>query len=167
MTRFGGEYFRILLGEEGCGFLQLMEQLPQERLLIAVGGVATLRRALTETIAYVQERKVFGNPLSSMQNTRFVLAQCQTLTTIAKTFVDDCVSRALRGELDNATSAMAKWWVTDTVCKVVDECLQLFGGYGYMNEYPIAVMYADQRVNRIYGGNNELMKELIARSMLN
>lgn len=155
-----------LLGEEGTGFRQLMEQLPQERLLIAVGGAATLQRALSETIAYAQERKVFGSPLSTMQNTRFVLAECQTLATLANTFVDECVGRALRGELDNATSAMAKWWVSDTVCKVVDACLQLFGGYGYMNEFPIARMYTDQRVNRIYGGNNELMKELIARAML-
>ena len=155
-----------LLGpEEGQGFRQLMEQLPQERLIIAVGGVATLERAIDETLAYVKQRKVFGQPLMQMQNTRFVLAECQTLATIAKSFVDDCVGRALRGELDNATAAMAKWWVSDTVCKVVDACLQLFGGYGYMNEYPIARLYADQRVGRIYGGSNEVMKELIARAM--
>jgi acyl-CoA dehydrogenase len=155
-----------LLGtEEGQGFRQLMEQLPQERLIIAVGGIATLQRAIHETLAYVKQRQVFGQPLMQMQNTRFVLAECQTLATVAKCFVDECVGRALRGELDNATSAMAKWWVSDTVGKVVDACLQLFGGYGYMNDYPIARLYADQRVGRIYGGSNEVMKELIARAM--
>jgi acyl-CoA dehydrogenase len=120
-----------------------------------VGGVATLERAVQETLAYVKERKVFGQPLMQMQNTRFVLAECQTLTAVAKSFVDDCVGRALRHELDNATAAMAKWWVSDTVCKVVDACLQLFG----------ARLYADQRVGRIYGGSNEVMKELIARAL--
>ena len=155
-----------LLGpEEGQGFRQLMEQLPQERLIIAVGGIATLQRAVEETLAYVKQRQVFGQPLMAMQNTRFVLAECQTLATIARSFVDECIGRALRGELDNATSAMAKWWVSDTVGKVVDACLQLFGGYGYMNDYPIARLYADQRVGRIYGGSNEVMKELIARAM--
>ena len=155
-----------LLGvDEGQGFRQLMEQLPQERLIIAVGGVATLQRAIDETLAYVKQRKVFGQPLMAMQNTRFVLAECQTLATVAGSFVDDCIGRALRGELDGAASAMAKWWVSDTVGKVVDACLQLFGGYGYMNEYPIARLYADQRVGRIYGGSNEVMKELIARAM--
>jgi len=155
-----------LLGtEEGQGFRQLMEQLPRERLIIAVGGVATLQRAIDETLAYVRQRQIFGKPLLEMQNTRFVLAECQTLATVAKSFVDDCIGRALRDELDLATAAMAKWWVTDTVGKVVDECLQLFGGYGYMNEYPIARIYADARVGRIYGGSNEVMKELIARAM--
>jgi acyl-CoA dehydrogenase len=155
-----------LLGvDEGQGFRQLMEQLPRERLIIAVGGVATLQRALAETLAHVRQRKVFGQALLQMQNTRFKLAECQTLATIANSFVDECIGRAIRDELDNATSAMAKWWVSETVGKVVDECLQLFGGYGYMNEYPIARLYADQRVGRIYGGSNEVMKELIARAM--
>ena len=155
-----------LLGtEEGRGFAQLMDQLPRERLLIAAGGVATLQRAVDHTLAYVMQRKVFGQTLMSMQNTRFKLAECQTLATIAKSFVDDCIVRALRDELDLPTSAMAKSWVTEAVGKVVDECLQLFGGYGYMNEYPIARMYADARVGRIYGGSNEVMKELIARSL--
>jgi acyl-CoA dehydrogenase len=155
-----------LLGpEEGQGFRQLMEQLPRERLIIAIGGVATLERAIDETLAYVLQRKVFGQPLMAMQNTRFVLAECQTLARVARCFVDDCISKALRDELDNATSAMAKWWVSDTVGRVVDQCLQLFGGYGYMNEYPIARLYADQRVGRIYGGSNEVMKELIARDL--
>jgi len=155
-----------LLGtEEGRAFAQLMDQLPRERLLIAAGGVATLQRAVDHTLAYVMERKVFGQTLMSMQNTRFKLAECQTLATVAKSFVDDCIARALRDELDLPTSAMAKSWVTEAVGKVVDECLQLHGGYGYMNEYPIARMYADARVGRIYGGSNEVMKELIARSM--
>ena len=155
-----------LLGpEEGQGFRQLMEQLPQERLLIAVGAAAALERAVDETLAYVKQRKVFGQALMQMQNTRFVLAECQTLAAVARSFVDDCVGRALRGELDNATAAMAKWWVTDAAGRVVDACLQLFGGYGYMNEYPIARLFADQRVGRIYGGSNEVMKELIARAM--
>ena len=155
-----------LLGtEEGRGFIQLMEQLPRERLIIAVGGVATLQRAVDETLAYVTQRKVFGQPLMALQNTRFKLAECQTLATVARSFVDDCIGRALRDELDLATAAMAKTFVTDAVCKVVDECLQLFGGYGYMNEYPIARMYADARVGRIYGGSNEVLKELIARAL--
>ena len=155
----------LLGAEEGQGFRQLMEQLPRERLIIAVGGVATLERALAETLAYVQQRKVFGQPLMQMQNTRFKLAECQTLASIARCYVDECIGRAIDGTLDNASSAMAKWWVSDTVGRVVDECLQLFGGYGYMNEYPIARLYADQRVGRIYGGSNEVMKELIARAM--
>ena len=155
-----------LLGtEEGRGFIQLMEQLPRERLIIAVGGVATLQRAIDETLAYVQQRQVFGQPLMAMQNTRFKLAECQTQATIARSFVDDCIARSLRNELDLATAAMAKSWVSEAVCKVVDECLQLHGGYGYMNEYPITRMYADARVGRIYGGSNEVMKELIARAM--
>ena len=155
-----------LLGvDEGQGFRQLMEQLPRERLIIAVGGISTLQRAIGETLAYVMQRKIFGQTLMQMQNTRFKLAECQTLATIARTFVDDCIGKAIREELDNPTSAMAKWWVSETVSKVVDECLQLFGGYGYMNEYPIARLYADQRVGRIYGGSNEVMKELIARQM--
>ena len=155
-----------LLGtEEGRGFIQLMEQLPRERLIIAVGGVATLQRAIDETLAYVQQRQIFGQPLMAMQNTRFKLAECQTQATIARSFVDDCIARSLRNELDLATAAMAKSWVSEAVCKVVDECLQLHGGYGYMNEYPITRMYADARVGRIYGGSNEVMKELIARAM--
>jgi acyl-CoA dehydrogenase len=156
---------QLLGAEEGRGFKQLMEQLPRERLIIAVGGVATLQRAVDVTLAYVQQRQVFGQPLMAMQNTRFKLAECQTLATIARSFVDDCIARALRDELDLATAAMAKSWVTEAVGKVVDECLQLHGGYGYMTEYAIARMYADARVGRIYGGSNEVMKELIARAM--
>ena len=155
----------LLGGEEGRGFAQLMQQLPRERLLIAVGTAATLQRAVDETVAYVNQRQVFGAPLMAMQNTRFKLAECQTQATIARSFVDDCIGRLMRGELDVPTAAMAKWWTTETLCRVVDECLQLHGGYGYMNEYPIARMYADARVGRIYGGANEVMKEIIARNL--
>ena len=155
-----------LLGtQEGRGFFQLMEELPRERLIIAAGGVATMQRAIQEALDYVKQRSIFGQTLMSMQNTRFKLAECQTSATIAESFVNDLVDRALRGELDLPTSAMAKFWVTEQVGKVVDECVQMFGGYGYMMEYPIARMYADQRVGRIYGGSNEVMKELIARAM--
>ncbi|HSV52976.1 MAG TPA: acyl-CoA dehydrogenase family protein [Burkholderiaceae bacterium] len=155
-----------LLGEtEGRGFAQLMEQLPRERLLIAVGAVASMRRALDETLRYVRERQVFGASLLALQNTRFKLAECETQYQVTRAFVDECIARLLAGELDVAAAAMAKWWATDTCCRVVDECLQLHGGYGFMNEYPIAVMYADVRVGRIYGGANEVMKELVARSM--
>lgn len=155
----------LLGGEEGKGFAQLMQQLPQERLLIAVGAVATMHRAIAETTAYVRQREVFGKPLMALQNTRFKLAECQTQATVARSFVDDCIARLLRGELDVPTAAMAKWWTTDTNCRIVDECLQLFGGYGYMTEYPIARLYADVRVSKIYGGANEVMKEIVARAM--
>lgn len=155
-----------LLGEEdGKGFAQLMQQLPQERLLIAVGAVATMHRAIGETTAYVRQREVFGKPLMAMQNTRFKLAECQTQATVARSFVDDCIGRLRRGELDVPTAAMAKWWTTQTLCQIVDECLQLHGGYGYMTEYPIARLYADVRISKIYGGANEVMKEIVARSM--
>jgi acyl-CoA dehydrogenase len=155
----------LLGAEEGRGFAQLMQQLPRERLLIAVGCAATMQRAVDETLAYVQQRQVFGEPLMAMQNTRFKLAECQTQATIGRSFVDDCIARLQRNELDVPTAAMAKWWTSDTLCRVVDECLQLHGGYGYMNEYPIARMYADARVGRIYGGANEVMKEIVARAM--
>ena len=155
-----------LLGEvEGKGFSQLMQQLPRERLLIAVGAVASMRRAIDETVKYVRERHVFGQPLMALQNTRFKLAECETQAQVARSFVDDCIARLSRGELDVPTAAMAKWWTTDTCCRIVDECLQLHGGYGFMNEYPIARLYTDVRVGRIYGGANEVMKEIIARSL--
>jgi acyl-CoA dehydrogenase len=155
-----------LLGdEEGKGFRQLMQQLPRERLLIAIGAAATMQRAVDETLAYVAQRKVFGEPLLAMQNTRFKLAECQTEATVAQAFVDQCITRQLDGTLDVPTAAMAKWSITHRLCQVIDECLQLHGGYGYMTEYPIARMYADARVLRILGGANEVMKELIARSM--
>lgn len=155
----------LLGGVEGQGFKQLMQQLPRERLLIAVGAVASMRRAIDETVAYAKTRKVFGQALIEMQNTRFKLAECETAATIAARFVDDCIERQLDGTLDLSTAAMAKWWTTQMNCQVIDECLQLHGGYGYMLEYPIARMYADARVGKIYGGSNEIMKEIIARGM--
>ncbi|MBV2156954.1 acyl-CoA dehydrogenase [Achromobacter denitrificans] len=155
----------LLGGVEGRGFTQLMQQLPRERLLIAVGAVATMRRAIDETVAYARTRQVFGQALIELQNTRFKLAECETVATIAARFVDDCIQRQLDGTLDLSTAAMAKWWATQMNCQVIDECLQLHGGYGYMLEYPIARMYADARVGKIYGGSNEIMKEIIARGM--
>lgn len=155
----------LLGGVEGRGFTQLMQQLPRERLLIAVGAVATMRRAIDETVAYARTRQVFGQALIDLQNTRFKLAECETVATIAARFVDDCIQRQLDGALDLSTAAMAKWWATQMNCQVIDECLQLHGGYGYMLEYPIARMYADARVGKIYGGSNEIMKEIIARGM--
>jgi len=155
----------LLGAEEGRGFAQLMGQLPRERMLIALAAVATMERAVAETTAYVAQRKVFGKPLLEMQNTRFKLAECQTVATVARNFVDNCVMRVLAGDLDLPSAAMAKWWTTQMNCQVIDECLQLFGGYGYMSEYPIARMYADARVGKIYGGANEVMKEIIARSL--
>ncbi|WP_440534520.1 acyl-CoA dehydrogenase family protein [Variovorax sp. YR566] len=155
----------LLGGQEGRGFAQLMAQLPRERMLIAVGAVATMQRAIGDTLGYVRDRQVFGQPLLKMQNTRFKLAECETQAQVARAFVDDCIARLMRGELDVPTAAMAKWWTTDTCCRIVDECLQLHGGYGFMNEYPIARLYADVRVGRIYGGANEVMKEIIARAM--
>jgi len=155
-----------LLGTEpGMGFIQLMSELPQERLNIAVGGVAVMEAALETTIEYVKERKAFGKRIIDFQNTQFELAECKTIVQIAKTFTYDCADKHLRGELDTVTASMAKYWVTDKECEVIDRCLQLHGGYGFMNEYPIARMYRDSRVQRIYGGTNEIMKLLIARSL--
>ncbi|UDM53770.1 acyl-CoA dehydrogenase family protein [Cupriavidus sp. MP-37] len=155
-----------LLGtQEGQGFYQLMQQLPQERMIIALGAVATMQRAIELTTEYVRQRKVFGQPLGDLQNTRFKLAECKTVATIAATFVDDCMQRLMDGQLDAATAAMAKWWCTQQNCQVIDECLQLHGGYGYMLEYPIARMYANARVSKIFGGSNEIMKELVARTL--
>jgi acyl-CoA dehydrogenase len=155
-----------LLGEaEGLGFFQLMQQLPQERLVIGVGAVAAMERAVELTVAYTKERTAFGKPLMGHQNTRMVLAECVTRTRVSRVFLDDCIARHTRGELDVSTAAMAKYWLTDGQCEVVDRCLQLFGGYGYTTEYPIAGMYADARVQKIYGGTNEIMKELVARAL--
>lgn len=154
-----------LLGEqEGQGFSQLMQQLPQERMIIAVRALANMERALAETIRYVKERKVFGKALIEMQNTRYRLAECMTEVSVARAFVDDCIVKLVKGELENTTAAMAKWWCTQKACDIIDECLQFYGGYGYVLEYPIARMYADVRASKIYGGANEIMKELIARS---
>ncbi len=155
-----------LLGPEpGHGFIQLMQELPQERLNIAVQGVAQMEAAINETVAYVKDRKAFGKSIMSFQNTQFELAECKTIATIAKTFVYDCAEKHLRGELDTVTASMAKYWVTDKECEVIDRCLQLFGGYGFMNEYRIGRMYRDSRVQKIYGGTNEIMKMMIARSL--
>jgi acyl-CoA dehydrogenase len=154
-----------LLGEEGKGFVQLMQQLPRERLLVAVGAVAAMRRAIDDTLAYVRDRQVFGQPLMQMQNTRFKLAECETQARAAQAFVNECTAKLARGELDATTAAMIKWWTTDICGRIIDECLQLHGGYGFMNEYPIARLYADMRVTRILGGANEVMKELIARDL--
>ena len=155
----------LLGSEEGQGFVQLMQQLPQERLLIAGQAIAMIERALAVTIAYVKERKAFGRPILDFQNTQFKLAEMKTEATIGRVFYNDCVARHVSGGLDTVTASMAKSWLSDLQCKIVDECLQLFGGYGYMNEYPIARMYRDARVQRIYGGTNEIMKLLIARSL--
>ncbi|MBP6106282.1 MAG: acyl-CoA dehydrogenase family protein [Steroidobacteraceae bacterium] len=154
-----------LLQQEGKGMHQLMGDLPYERLLIAVAGVAAMEGALDETIKYVNERQVFGQPVAAFQNTKFKLAEAATHTRVARVFIDRCIEQLVRGELDTETAAMAKWWVTDMQQKVIDECQQLFGGYGYMNEYVVCRMFADSRVQRIYGGTNEVMKELISRSL--
>ena len=155
-----------LLGhEEGQGFIQLMQQLPQERLQIGTGAVAMIERALAVTIDYVKERKAFGKALIDFQNTQFKLAELKTEATIGRVFYNNCVERHVAGGLDPVTASMAKYWLSDLQGKVVDECLQLHGGYGYMNEYPIARMYRDARVQRIYGGTNEIMKLLIARGL--
>ena len=155
----------LLGGREGQGFVQLMEQLPQERLIIALQGVGAMERALDETLRYTKERKAFGKAIWDFQNTRFKLAEVQATVLAARAFVDACMVAHLKGELDAARAALAKAWVSEQQCKVADECLQLFGGYGYMMEYPIAELYVDARVQRIYGGTNEIMKELAARSM--
>lgn len=155
-----------LLGtEEGQGFIQLMQQLPQERLMIAVTGVAMMEEALAQTITYTKEREAFGKPIFEFQNTKFTLAEAATDTHVARVFVDSCIERHLKGELDIQTVAMAKWWVTERASEVADECLQLFGGYGYMTEYPISRMWVDARVQKIYAGTNEIMKEIIARTL--
>ncbi|NEX91678.1 acyl-CoA dehydrogenase family protein [Caulobacter sp. 17J65-9] len=155
----------VLGGAEGLGFVQLMQQLPQERLNIAVQGVAAAERALATTLDYVKSRKAFGKAVIDFQNTQFKLAECKTKLTVAKVFVDYCIGKLIKGELDPATASMAKYWVSDIQGEVIDECLQLHGGYGYMNEYPVAQLYKDARVQRIYGGTNEIMKLLIARSL--
>ena len=155
-----------LLGdEEGKGFFQLMEQLPQERLIIAVQAVAAMEAAVEETVNYTKERKAFGKPIINFQNTAFKLAECKTETRVARVFVNKCSELLLKGELDVETAAMAKWWTTQKQNEVIDECLQLFGGYGYMMEYPIARFFTDARVQKIYGGTNEIMKELISRNL--
>ncbi len=155
-----------LLGEqEGLGFYQLMQQLPQERLIIGQACVAGMEVIFEETLRYTKEREAFGRPVFGFQNTKFKLAEALTETTIARVFVDDCIEKHIKGELDIPTVAMAKWWTSDTAQNVASECLQLFGGYGYMAEYPVARFWADNRVQMIYAGTNEIMKEIIARTL--
>tara|TARA_R110002110_G_scaffold165930_16_gene366361 strand:+ start:4880 stop:6037 length:1158 start_codon:yes stop_codon:yes gene_type:complete len=155
-----------LLGtEEGKGFIQLMQQLPQERLIISVQACVAMEMALKYTTDYVKERTAFGQRILDFQNTQFKLAECKTEATIARVFVDDCAVKLLDGKLDATTAAMAKWWTTQKQNEIVDTCLQFFGGFGYMMEYPIAKLYADSRVQKIYGGTNEIMKMLIARTL--
>jgi acyl-CoA dehydrogenase len=155
----------LLGGVEGKGLHQLMADLPYERLIIAICAVGAMEGAVQETLRFVRERKAFGQAIADFQNTRFKLAEAATITRAARAFIDDCIERQRRGELDTATASMAKWWSTDMQQQVIDECLQLHGGYGYMNEYLICRLYADARVQRIYGGTNEIMKELIARAL--
>jgi acyl-CoA dehydrogenase len=155
-----------LLGtEEGQGFAQLMKELPQDRLIVAGHAVAMTERALALTIDYVKQRQAFGKAILEFQNTQFVLAECKTEATVAKVFIDHCLERHVAGQLDTVTTSMAKYWTTDLQGKIIDRCLQLFGGYGYMDEYPISRLYRDARVLRIYAGTNEIMKLLIARSL--
>jgi alkylation response protein AidB-like acyl-CoA dehydrogenase len=155
-----------LLGkEEGHGFYQMMNQLPWERLLIAITALGAIDYALDQTIKYVQDRKAFGKRLMDLQNTRFKLAEAKTKTEVLRSFIDECVARLIKGGLDAPTASMAKYWGSEIQNEIMDECLQLHGGYGYIMEYPIARLYADARVQKIYGGSNEIMKELIARSI--
>ncbi|MEO7854607.1 MAG: acyl-CoA dehydrogenase family protein [Rubrivivax sp.] len=151
--------------QENRGFICLMEQLPWERLQIAIGAVANMQACIDITRNYVLERKVFGQPVASFQNTRYKLAEAQTEAQVARVFVDQCMQLLLNDKLDTATASMAKYWCSDLQNKVIDECVQLHGGYGYMWEYPVARAWADARVQRIYGGTNEIMKEVISRSM--
>ena len=155
----------LLGGEPGRGFYQLMQELPKERMIIALQAVGMMERALEETVDYVKQREVFGKSLIQFQNTQFKLAEAKTEATIAKVFVNDCLGKLVKGELDAVTASMAKYWTTDIECRIIDECLQFFGGFGYMDEYPISHMYRNARVQRIYGGANEIMKVLIARSL--
>jgi len=155
----------ILGGAEGQGFYQMMQQLPQERLSIACGAVGAMEGAVERTIEYCRNREAFGGPLTQFQNTRFKLAECKTKTMVARAFLNECMSEHLQEKLSVEKAAMAKYWLTDTQGEVLDECLQLHGGYGYMMEYAVGEMWVDARVQRIYGGTNEIMKELIARTL--
>ena len=156
---------RLLGGQEGQGFAQLMSDLPYERLIVAVQALAAIEGALEVTLGYVKGRTAFGQAIFEFQNSRFRLAEAATIARVTRVFVDRCIEEVVAGRLDAATASMAKWWATDMQQRVLDECLQLHGGYGYMSEYLIARLYADARVTRIYGGTNEIMKELIARSL--
>ncbi|OZD61713.1 acyl-CoA dehydrogenase family protein [Rhodococcus sp. 06-1460-1B] len=154
-----------LLGEEGRGFAQLMQQLPQERLICGIAAAAMIEAAVQQTVEYTKTRNAFGKTLFDLQNTKFELAECATIGRVVRTFVDDAVAKHISGSLDVTTAAMVKYWTTDRQFEVVDRCLQLFGGYGYMEEYPIARMFVDGRIARIYAGANEVMKDLISRSL--
>jgi acyl-CoA dehydrogenase len=155
-----------LLGSvEGQGFYQLMGDLPYERAVIAVAAVAAMEGALAATIQYVKDRRAFGKSIAEFQNTKFKLAEIATKTQVARVFVDDCIAKVVAGTLDTITASMAKYWTTETQQEVLDECVQLHGGYGYMNEYLVCRMFVDSRVQRIYGGTNEIMKELISRAL--
>jgi alkylation response protein AidB-like acyl-CoA dehydrogenase len=154
-----------LLGEEGSGFAQLTGKLPQERMSIAVNGLAEARGAFDETLQYVNDRKAFGKSIGSFQNTKFVLAEIITEIDVAQAYVDRCVDRLNAGELDAADAAKAKWWCTELQGRVVDRCVQLHGGYGYMTEYSVTRRYADARVTRIYGGTTEIMKSVVSKSL--
>ena len=151
--------------QENRGFVCLMEQLPWERLQIAISAVAASQSIIDQTVAYVKERKVFGQPVAAYQNTRYTLAELQTEVQVAQVFVDKCIELLMKEKLDTATASMAKYWTSDLQCKVMDACVQLHGGYGFMWEYPVTRAYADARVQRIYGGTNEIMKEVITRAM--
>ena len=153
--------------EEGQGFYQMMNQLPWERLLIGITALGAIDFALQETIKYVQERKAFNKRIMDLQNTRFKLAEAKTKAEVLRSFINDCIARLIKGKLDAATASMAKYWGSQVQNEIMDECLQLHGGYGYILDYPISRMYADARVQKIYGGSNEIMKELIARSIDN
>ena len=157
--------FDNLLGEEGRGFYYLMHNLPQERLGIAINAIANMEAILAETIQYCKDRKAFGKSIGTFQNSRFTIAEMQTEVTIARTFVDACIQELCMDTLTAEKAAMAKYWVTDLQFKVLDQCLQLHGGYGYMNEFNVARAWRDARVQRIYGGTNEIMKEIIGRSI--
>lgn len=155
-----------LLGDaEGQGFIQLMQQLPQERLIIAVTAVAGMEALIDQTLEYTKDRTAFGRPIFGFQNTKFKLAEAATEAAAGRAFLDQCIERHLTGELDVQGAAMIKLWTTERVNRVADECLQLFGGYGYMNEYPVARAWADLRISRIFGGTSEIMKEIIARGL--
>jgi acyl-CoA dehydrogenase len=154
-----------LLGGPGMGFIQLMQQLPQERLLIAVTAVAAMDLAVRQTLQYTKERTAFGRPLFGFQNTKFKLAEAATEVAVSQAFLDQCIERHLKGELDVSGAAMAKMWTTERLNRVVDDCVQLFGGYGYMSEYPIARAWTAARVQRIFGGTTEIMKEIISRTL--
>ncbi|MFC4001060.1 acyl-CoA dehydrogenase family protein [Prauserella oleivorans] len=155
----------LLGGQEGIGFIQLMQQLPQERLLIAITAVAGMEAAVEQTIAYTKDRNAFGRPIFGFQNTKFTLAEAATECAVARAFLDQCIERHLKGELDVQGAAMAKLWTTERCNRVIDDCVQLFGGYGYMMEYPVARAWADMRISRIFGGTSEIMKDIISRTL--